>query len=77
MKNILLLIELNDSSHNKNVRKDRDLKVKKICNDANIKLITFYTKYPNEKDYVINRIKQEIYSNNNFKSFEENNIDQL
>lgn len=59
-KKVLLLIELNDSTHNQIDRKDRDLKVKKICNDANIKLITFYTKYPNEKEYVINRIKGEI-----------------
>lgn len=59
-KKVLLLIELNDSTHNQINRKDRDLKVKKICNDANIKLITFYTKYPNEKEYVINRIKSEI-----------------
>lgn len=59
-KKVLLLIELNDNTHNKINRKDRDLKVKKICNDSNIKLITFYTKYPNEKEYIINRIKEEI-----------------
>ena len=55
---LLLLIELNDNTHNQRKRKDRDLKVKKICNSAKIKLITFYTKYPNEKDYIINRIKK-------------------
>jgi len=58
--NILLLIELNDESHNKKSRIDRDLKVKKICNDAGINLIKFYTKYPNEKDYIINRILKEV-----------------
>lgn len=57
---LLLLIELNDYTHNKINRRDRDLKVKKICNDAGIKLITFHTKYPNEREYVINRIKKEI-----------------
>ena len=57
---LLLLIELNDKTHNNYKRKDRDLKVKKICNDINVKLITFYTKYPNEKNYVINRIKSNI-----------------
>ena len=57
---LLLLIELNDNTHNQRKRKDRDLMVKKICNSAKIKLITFYTKYPNEKDYIINRIKKEI-----------------
>lgn len=57
---ILLLIELNDKTHNKTNRKERDLRVKKICSDANIKLITFYTKYSNEKEYVLKRILEEI-----------------
>lgn len=59
---VLLLIELNDSTHEKIERKDRDLRVKKICNDADLKLMTFYTKYPNETNYVISRIKKEIES---------------
>ncbi len=57
---VLLLIELNDDSHNDYKRKQRDVKVKKICDKAGIKLITFYTKYSNEKNYVQNRIKEEI-----------------
>lgn len=57
---LLLLIEINDYTHNQKSRKERDEKVKNICNKANIKLITFYTKYPNEKEYVINRIINEI-----------------
>ena len=60
---LLLLIELNDQTHNNYNRKDRDLKVKKICNDIGVKLMTFYTKYPNEKAYVINRIKNELSDN--------------
>lgn len=60
---VLLLIELNDSTHSKKTRIDRDLKVKKICESANLKLINFYTKYPNEQKYVINRIKSEIMQN--------------
>ena len=59
-KKVLLLIEINDQTHNQHNRRDRALKVKKICNDTGIKLITFYTKYPNEKNYVIDRIKKEI-----------------
>lgn len=59
-KELLLLIEINDKTHNKQKRKDRDLKVQKICNDINVKLIKFYTYYPNEKEYVINRIKKEL-----------------
>lgn len=45
----------------------RDIKVKNICNSANIKLITFYTNYPNNKDYVIKRIKQELSIENDDK----------
>ena len=57
---LLLLIELNDESHNIAHRKKRDIKVHDICNKASIKLITFYTKYSNEKEYVKNRIIKEI-----------------
>ena len=57
---LLLLIELNDSSHKNISRRDRDLKVKKILNDAGIPLINFYSNYPNEKEYVINRILKTI-----------------
>ncbi len=60
---IILLIELNDQTHNSWQRKDRDLKVKKICEDANIPLLTFYTKYPNHDDYVKNRILNVIQNN--------------
>ena len=63
---LLLLIELNDQSHNNYNRKDRDLKVKKICNDIGVKLMTFHTKYPNEKTYVINRIKNELSNNKTY-----------
>lgn len=57
---LLLLVELNDSTHKQSKRRKRDKRVKEICSKANIKLITFYTTYPNEKEYVVNRIKQEI-----------------
>ena len=53
---LLLLIEINDKTHNDRKRIDRDLKVQKICNDINVPLIKFYTNYPNEPNYVINRI---------------------
>lgn len=65
---LLLLIELNDATHQKLQRKDRDLKVKKILNDCNIPLLTFYTYYPNEKDYVINRILKTINGNDETKN---------
>lgn len=53
----LLLIEINDKSHNTQQRKERDDKVKEICDVANINLITFWTNYPNTEEYVTNRIK--------------------
>ncbi len=58
--NLLLLIELNDSSHKEATRHKRDLKVKEICESAKIKLIFFYTSYPNEQDYIISRILKEL-----------------
>ena len=64
-KKLLLLIEINDQTHDRYKRQDRDLKVKKICNEVNVKLISFYTKYPHEKNYFINRIEKEIDLNNN------------
>ena len=64
---LLLLIELNDQTHNQSKRKYRDIKVREICKNANIPIMTFYTNYPNEESYVINRILKEIQpsSNNN------------
>lgn len=62
---LLLLIELNDSSHNEYNRIKRDVKVRNICDKAGIKLITFYTKYSNDKNYLLSRILKEI---NNIKN---------
>ena len=42
------------------IEKKRDIKVHEICNKAGIKLITFYTKYSNEKEYVKGRILKEL-----------------
>jgi len=60
---LYLLIELNDHTHNYKNRRKRDIKVKEICNDANIKLITFHTKYSNKEEYIIERILNEININ--------------
>jgi len=56
----ILLIEINDKSHNLPKRIERDEKVKAICKKANIKLIFFYSKYENKKEYIIERIKKEL-----------------
>ena len=63
-----MLIEINDKTHNELSRKDRDLNIQKICNDTGIKLMKFYTCYPNEKEYVINRIKKELNKENNIEN---------
>lgn len=57
---LLLLIEINDNTHNSRKRIARDKKVDEILISAGIKLIKFYSKYPNKKEYVKSRIKNEI-----------------
>ena len=57
---LLLLIEINDKTHKNTERKQRDKKVKEILDNANVKLIKFYSNYPNKKEYVKNRIKKEL-----------------
>ncbi len=59
----LLLIEINDKTHNNKNRIARDHKVKEICDTANIPLITFYSNYANKKDYIIQRIKETLSNN--------------
>ena len=56
----LLMIELNDYTHNYKIRKERDEKVKEILKQSGIPLITFYTNKPNEFDYVFERIENEL-----------------
>ena len=56
----LLLIEINDKTHNQSSRKELDKKVQYICNSAGIKLITFWTKFDNKEDYIVNRVLKEI-----------------
>ena len=56
----LLLIEINDNTHNEKSRQARDIKVKNICSSVKLNLITFYTNYPNKEDYIIDRISKEL-----------------
>ena len=60
--NLLLLIELNDSSHQQSARQRRDIRVKDIVTQADMKLMTFYTDKPNKSEYVIERILNELGS---------------
>ena len=65
----ILMIEINDNTHNQAKRKYRDIKVKEILEKANINLITFYTEYSNKEDYIVKRIKENL---NNEEKKEEN-----
>lgn len=56
----MILIELNDDTHNQKNRQARDIKVKELCEKANIKLITFWDNYPNEENYIKERINKEL-----------------
>ncbi len=53
-----LLIEINDNSHFKHDRQARDKKVRSICANANIPLITFWTSYGINEQYIENRLKK-------------------
>lgn len=56
----LVLIEINDSSHNDARRKERDRKVRDICEEAGIPLITFWTSYGVNMDYIKERVLKGI-----------------
>ncbi len=56
----LLLIEINDSTHRRPERYERDLKVRNILSKAGIKLLTFYSFYDNQEDYIVSRIKKTL-----------------
>ncbi len=58
--NLILLIELNDNSHNDTKRKRRDLKVRKLCMKANIELINFYSKFKYTDYEIITKINDAI-----------------
>jgi hypothetical protein len=55
---LLVLIEINDQTHNQDERKARDKKVKEICTEAGIPLITFWTKYGINPSYIKNRLAE-------------------
>ncbi|MFZ2560053.1 MAG: DUF2726 domain-containing protein [Candidatus Nanoperiomorbaceae bacterium] len=57
---VLLLIELNDASHERYDRHQRDLKVRKICQGAQIELLAFHASYPNDQAYVLHRVMDKI-----------------
>ena len=57
---LLVLIEINDQTHNQDERKARDKKVKEICAEAGIPIITFWTKYGIKPDYIKSRLSEHL-----------------
>ncbi len=55
--NVKLLIEINDKTHYYSDRVKRDINVHKICEEADIPLITFWTNSPMNYEYLSTRIK--------------------
>lgn len=58
-----IVIEINDSTHNTAERKERDEKVKNICEEAGIPIITFWTSYGVNTDYIETKIIKLLTSN--------------
>ena len=58
--NIIALIEINDRSHKEWKRIERDKKVKDICESAGIPLITFWTDYGVNEEYIQKRIQEQL-----------------
>ena len=54
----LLMIEINDSTHNTFKRADRDVKVADICSKAGLPLISFWTNNGIDREYFIKRFSQ-------------------
>lgn len=52
----IVLIEINDDTHKTPDRKERDQKVKAICEEAGIPLITLWTSYGINSEYIEKRI---------------------
>lgn len=53
---LLVLIEINDQTHMTRERKERDQKVKSICDEANIPLVTLWAQYGVNKTYIQKRL---------------------
>lgn len=56
----LIVIEINDPSHLRSDRRERDEKVQKICEEAGISLIKFWTDFGIKPDYIKKRINETL-----------------
>lgn len=58
----LIAIEINDQTHLDSDRRDRDEKVQKICEEAGLPLIKFWTSYGVNNDYISKKIEETLKS---------------
>lgn len=56
----VLLIEIHDKTHKTSKRRERDLKVKCICEEAGIPLIVFWVEYGVDVEYIRKRLVEGI-----------------
>lgn len=57
-----MVIEINDRSHLTQERRERDEKVKKICEEAGIPIINLWTSYGVNIEYIQNKINETLQS---------------
>lgn len=57
-----IIIEINDQTHLTQDRKERDEKVKSICDEAGIPIIKLWTSYGIKEDYIKGRINEALSS---------------
>lgn len=58
----LLVVEINDKTHQMKERQERDKKVANICEEAGIPVIKFWTSYGVNREYIKDRITKELSS---------------
>lgn len=61
----IFLIEINDSTHEEYKVKQRDKKVKNICEEAGIPLMNLWTKYGINPEYITKKVMQSIEDSKN------------
>ena len=55
-----LIIEINDHSHLDRDRKERDIKVQKICEEAGMPILKLWTDYGVNSEYIQNKIQEKL-----------------
>lgn len=61
----IAVVEINDSTHNTHNRKERDKKVRNICEEAGLPIITLWTSYGINHEYITKRIQKAIEESKN------------